>query len=362
MSISTSPAAIVRLIAKERPTILYDEIDAVFGNAKAQEANADLRSVLNGGYRRGAKVHRCTTHGKTVGIEALDAFCAVAVAGLRELPDTIASRAIIIRMKRRAPDEVVTPFRHRYHVPEAKPIREALEEWRDEHEANLIGAEPEMPPGIEDRDADAWEPLLAVADEAGDDWPERAREAAAYLTRSHIDDLTKGVELLSHVREAFGDEDKLHTSILIQRLCNRDESPWMEINYGKQLNERGLAVRLKPYGIKSKDVRIGEVVRKGYAAEDFWDVWVRYLPSRHTLGNKGYKGYKIDNKNKNVADVADVAQGMAEPEAELDDDAFEERAAILEYDGGLVERREAEAAAAEELWPELPKGLDRRKQ
>ena len=43
---STSPAAIVRLIAKERPTILYDEIDAVFGNAKAQEANADLRSVL----------------------------------------------------------------------------------------------------------------------------------------------------------------------------------------------------------------------------------------------------------------------------------------------------------------------------
>ena len=174
LSISTSPAAIIRLIAKERPTILYDEIDAVFGNAKAQEANADLRSVLNGGYRRGAKVYRCVTNGKTIGIEALDAFCAVAVAGLRELPDTIASRAIIVRMKRRAPDEVVTPFRHRYHGPEAKPIREELEEWCEEHEANLIGAEPEMPPGIEDRDADAWEPLLAVADEAGDDWPERA--------------------------------------------------------------------------------------------------------------------------------------------------------------------------------------------
>ena len=152
------------------------------------------------------------TNGKKIGVEALDAFCAVAVAGLKELPNTIASRAIIIRMKRRAPDEGVTPFRHRYHGPEAKPIRETLEDWCEEHEENLIGAEPEMPPGIEDRDADAWEPLLAVADEAGDDWPERARDAAVYLTKAHVDDLTKGVELLAHIREAFGDADKLHTS------------------------------------------------------------------------------------------------------------------------------------------------------
>ena len=94
-------------------------------------------------------------------------------------------------MKRRAPDEIVTPFRHRYHGPEAKPIRVALEEWCEEHEGNLIGAEPELPPGIEDRDADAWEPLLAVADEAGDDWPSRAREAPVYLTRSHVDDSPK---------------------------------------------------------------------------------------------------------------------------------------------------------------------------
>ena len=67
LSISASPAVIIRLIAKGRPTILYDEVDAVFGNAKAQEANADLRSVLNGGYRRGAKVHRCTTNGRRSG-------------------------------------------------------------------------------------------------------------------------------------------------------------------------------------------------------------------------------------------------------------------------------------------------------
>jgi hypothetical protein len=39
---------------------------------------------------------------------------------------------------------------------------------------------------------------------------------------------------------------------------------------------------------------------------------------------------------------------------------FEERAAILEYEAGLS-RAEAEQAAAEELLPELPAFLDRRK-
>ena len=57
--------------------------------------------------------------------------------------------------------------------------------------------------------------------------------------------------------------------------------------YGKPLNDRGLAVRLKPYGVKSKPVRIGDVVLKGYTTEDLWDAWMRYLPSCHTPGNKG---------------------------------------------------------------------------
>src|SRR5262245_38959067 len=41
LSISASPAVIVRLVAAAPRTILYDEIDSVFGTVKAQEANAD---------------------------------------------------------------------------------------------------------------------------------------------------------------------------------------------------------------------------------------------------------------------------------------------------------------------------------
>jgi hypothetical protein len=55
--------------------------------------------------------------------------------------------------------------------------------------------------------------------------------------------------------------------------------------------------------------------------------------------------------------------GMAEPgpEADLDDAkvAFEERAAIREFDAGL-DRQEAEEAAAEDLWPELREFLHRK--
>jgi hypothetical protein len=114
------------------------------------------------------------------------------------LPDTIASRSILIDMRRRAPGEVVEPFRHRHHADEAKPIMEALAEWCAEHEAEFYRADPQMPQGIEDRDADCWEPLLAIADVAGADWPRRAREAAvAIVARSAERTQTNGVQLLS---------------------------------------------------------------------------------------------------------------------------------------------------------------------
>ena len=210
-------------------------------------------------------------------------FAPLAVAGLRTLPDTLASRAIFIHMRRRAPDEEVESFRLRYHPAEAEPIKMALAEWCQEHEDEIRDMEPAMPFGITDRNADCWEPLLAIADAAGGDWPEQAREAAKYLTGAANDDtITKGIELLQHIKEAFGDKDRLWTSDLIDRLCDRPESPWTDVFRGKAINDRGLAVRLTPYGIKSRDVRIGATKHKGYLVTDFHDAWKRYLPSAAT--------------------------------------------------------------------------------
>ena len=169
-----------------------------------------------------------------------------------------------------------------------------------------------MPAEITDRDADCWEPLLAIADAAGGDWPERAREAAVYLVRrGHENIRTDGVELLEHILEAFGDEDRLWTEKLLRHLIDRDESPWADIR-GKPLTDRGLADRLRAYKIKSRQVRIGELNRKGYLAADFQDAWNRYLRTSLAKPYKRYKRYISDNKTKNVGDVADVGDRAGE--------------------------------------------------
>ena len=68
----------------------------------------------------------------------------------------------------------------------------------------LTDAEPDMP--VEDRAADVWEPLIAVADQAGGAWPERARGACLTLTgKAEADDAERSVSLrlLADLRTVF---------------------------------------------------------------------------------------------------------------------------------------------------------------
>jgi hypothetical protein len=359
LSFSMSAAALVRIISKghengEIPTILYDEIDNLF--SKSEEGISDLRGALNSGYRRNAISTRCVNKGE--GIADFICYAPLAMAGMKTLPDALATRAIHIYMRPRAGDETKENFRLRYHPAEAKPIMEALTEWCCEIDGNVAGYEPEMPTSITDRSADIWEPLLAIADMAGSDWPARARQAAVYLTGAAKDDtVSPGRELLAHIRDAFLEADKIWSSTLCQRLREREESPWADIR-GKPLDERGLAVKLRHYHVKSRDVKIDGVVRKGFHRSDFADAWKRYLPEDAPCrgsATSATSATKLSNKDKKVAEVAEVADSGAEGSQEID---FEERAAILEFDGGL-NRAEANARAIDEF-PEMPEFLRRR--
>ena len=279
LSFSMSAAVAVRLVAARRRAVLYDEIDAVYGNTKRQEGNADLIGFMNAGYRRGAKFYRCDTgNGSRHEPIEYDAFAPLAVAGLRSLPDALATRAIIIRLRRRAPDEQVEPSRPKIHDPQALPIRQALEEWCVNA---AVPPEPELPECITDRAADIWEPLIAIADAYGGDWPERARAAAVHFTKANAEDEARssGVELLAHIKEAFGGEQHISSEELIRRLCARDESPWTTANRGHEIDQVGLSRRLKPYGIKSTKVRFGPKSLRGYRIDMFVDAWTRYLPT-----------------------------------------------------------------------------------
>jgi hypothetical protein len=187
-------------------------------------------------------------------------------------------------------------------------------------------ARPGLPPGVDDRDADCWEPLVAIADAAGDDWPMRARSAAtALVVEAASRNRTSGVQLLADLFKVFDGADKLATETILEKLHGLPESAWADIR-GKPLNDRGLATRLKKYGVAPKVVRIGTATPRGYEAVDLHDPWKRYyLPHPE----KAQQAQQLDktplnpaeNREKpaNVADVADVAlfPGMGEAAADI---------------------------------------------
>jgi hypothetical protein len=276
-AVNATAAALFRAVEAHQPSLLFDEADTYFG-PMARGEHEELRGLVNAGHRKGAVAYRCVGDPKNMQVKEFPAYCAVAIAGIGDLPATILDRAILVRMRRRAPAEHVEPFRRRKAAKVADELREALAGWMAAHADQLADAEPEMPPGLVDRPADVWEALLAIADQAGGHWPARARAAALELNAARVEaDPSLGVALLRDTRAVFDGADALATEELLKRLCALDESPWGDLR-GKPLDARGLARRLRPYEVRPANVRDGDEVRKGYRRADLHDAWTRYLP------------------------------------------------------------------------------------
>jgi hypothetical protein len=303
-AVNCTAAALFRAVSARQPTLLFDECDTYFGarGRSAKDTHEELRGLINAGHRRGAVAYRCVGEPAKMEVREFPAFCAVALAGIGDLPDTILDRSIVIRMKRRAPNEVIEPFRLRQVAPAGETLRKQLTAWAKASRDTLAVAEPVMPPGITDRPADVWEPLLAIADAAGGEWPARAREAALELTAARQSDPSLGVRLLADVRDALGDGDRIWTEELLDHLTKLDEAPWGDLR-GKKLDARGLASRLRRFGIAPRQVRIGETTKKGYVAEDFFDAWVRYLPASPPENSETGETSETDAAATDVSDV-----------------------------------------------------------
>jgi len=302
-------AAIFRLLREEQATLLIDECDAIF-NPKAVKENEDLRALLNAGYRRGNTVARVVGEGKKMKVERFPVFAATALAAIGDLPDTIQSRGIIVPMRRRAPDEEVASFRRRYVNGAAEDLRGWLAQWGEEQTDVLAESEPAMPDGIVDRAADIWEPLLAVADLAGEEWAHRARTAAVRVVKGRVaEDQSIGVQLLAAIREAIGAGDRISSADLCARLNAVEEAGWGGWNAGAGINQRDLARRLKPYGVESIRIRLPDgSTPRGYMAADFRDPFARYLREGSATSATSATQIRI-----HVADVADVADTDGEP-------------------------------------------------
>jgi len=280
-----SEAVFYSILAKRpRPTVLLDEVDAIFGK-RPSDRTEGIRAVLNSGNAQGTPVLRVQMNGISRVVEQFDVFGAKAVAGIGELPSTVADRSIIVRLRRRAPDEPVARFRRRHAKAEATAIR-----WPDWSSVPLVPDVPDIPEGMSDRAMDSWEPLLAIADAAGGDWPVRARSAAVALSSGTEAPASVGIRLLGDIREVFAFDSHVTTITkeLLDRLHELDGSPWGDW-YGSALSGRGLAKLLAPYDIGPSQRRVHGEKSRGYFRQEFEDAWHRYLPSPAS-GTSGTSG------------------------------------------------------------------------
>jgi Protein of unknown function (DUF3631) len=271
----------VRAIGEDPPTLLVDEADTLWGSRKQADNNEELRGLLNAGHQRNRPMLRWDITTRT--LDRLDTFAMAMLASIDDLPDTIMDRAVVVRMRRRGPGEQVAPYRTRRDAPALHALRERLTGWARGHLGELEHAAPTMP--LEDRAADTWEPLIAIADLAGGEWPKRARAAAVALAADAAEqdqDSSLGLRLLVDLHTVYaadGGAERLDSKTILERLCRLEEAPWDDLR-GKRLDARGLANLLRPYGIKPKVIRVGDATPRGYERADFADAWRRYLPQQ----------------------------------------------------------------------------------
>ncbi|GAA3689347.1 DUF3631 domain-containing protein [Microlunatus aurantiacus] len=280
LTANASPSAVYRSIGEhpsDPPTLLIDEADTIFG-PKTGDANEDLRGLLNAGHQRGRPALRWDASSRR--LDRIATFAMAALAGIGNMPDTIDDRAVIVSMRRRAPDEVVQPYRTRRDGPALAGLKTDLHRWVGSHLDQLEAAAPELP--VEDRAADTWEPLVAIADAAGGDWPTNARAAVLGLTTDDVDveNVSLRVRLLIDCRTAFGDAERLPSETLVARLRADAEAPWDTLGRNG-LTPKALAGMLHDFGIQSARDRWEDGSQaRGFRREQFEDSWHRYCPVR----------------------------------------------------------------------------------
>ncbi len=281
ITINATAAAVFRSITDNPPTLLVDEADTLFGSAKVAEKNEEMRGLLNAGHQRNRPTLRVS--GPNHEVTKFPTFAMAALAGIGDLPDTIMDRSVVIRMRRRRPGEKVAEFRTVRDTPSLHALRDRLVAWLTPLHATAMDLTPPMP--VEDRAADTWQPLIAVADLAGGRWPAAARSACLAMTKHEAeqdqDNSSLSIRLLGDIRRAFtaeGNPSALRTSRLLDVLNQDDESPWPGYTE-KGLTPRGLQILLKDYTISAANRRFpGNVQARGFTRLQFADAWARYCP------------------------------------------------------------------------------------
>jgi putative DNA primase/helicase len=271
-----STATMFRIVDGYRPILLIDEFDTFL------KGNEELRGALNAGHAKGGRHLRC--EGEYNQVRAFKTFAPAALAGIGNLPPTLADRSIPVLLQKRRQDETLEELSD-HHVGHLNDLASQITRWVADNRQNLLTIKPELPVGIFNRDADNVRPLLTIAEVAGGDWPGQAREAVFAVMSDVGDDAESiGVRLLADMRTVFEQtgHDKLPSKILTQHLHEFEDRPWAEYGRKEQpISPSQLARLLRRYGITPGSIRWGEETPKGYQLSAFKDAFARYLPRQN---------------------------------------------------------------------------------
>jgi hypothetical protein len=215
---------------------------------------------------------------------AFATYAAVAIGIIGSLPDTLADRSISIDLKRKLASEAIESFRVD-RVGHLEVLARKAARWAADNAVQIAAADPDMPSGVHSREADNWRPLLAIAEVAGGEWPNRARAAATQAIAASETD--SQIELLlGDIRDIFARRaanevdpaDRIPSGDLVEALVGIESRPWAELGKSrKPLTQNRLARLLKPLLIAPENIRIGDKVLKGYLLERFKEAFSRYL-------------------------------------------------------------------------------------
>ncbi len=276
-----SPSAVFRWVEQHKPTLVIDEVDQWL------TLDSELIQLLTSGYEEGKKAVRNEKVGDSYVPVEFDLYCPCILAGIDgslKKPQLV-DRCITVRLQRKARGQKTKRFRRR-ECDQLHDLRSMIKRWMVDHEAELAKTQPPVPDEIDDdRAADKWEPLLAIADVAGGEHGVQAREAMLRLCRLEEDNQSVRVKLLADLKDIFEKHsaDKLLTEEILDNLIAMESRPWPEFSRGKPLTPSGLARLLKPHKVRPKSVRSSRSgkQKKGYDIGDFKEAF-RYLPQDGT--------------------------------------------------------------------------------
>jgi Protein of unknown function (DUF3631) len=275
-SANITPAAMFRVVEACKPSLLIDEADSF-----AHE-NEELRGVINSSHCRfDAFVIRAVPAGDDYEARRFSTWAPMAIASIGRIAATIADRSITIRMERKPPGKTIARMRADLDDGFGALVSKAAR-WGVDHLDALRAADPDAPAALNDRQADNWRPLLAIAEMAAADWASKARAAALALSRIDEDADTMGVQLLGDIRTVFASTraEAIWTEDLLRHLHAMSEAPWGEYGHQrKPITPRQLSNLLKPFGITVRQIWMPDAKanKQGYDRGQFASGWTRYL-------------------------------------------------------------------------------------